>query len=291
MKRSRKIKVFYHLYIPGDMRSAYWHMFLDMQMKELIASDLYRNCDFYITITMAKNWINLNNKNIVRNSTSLYTVSNEIITFEEKVKEYIKYRYPFAIILDVRDISETNIYEGQCLQFIHEMSMKEDFDVLYTHSKGTTVPEIITVSNWREVLNHFMVTKWKKCLKLLEESDVVGIIDNPARKEMRTGHPIFPSGNFWWSKSEHIRNLPDPINSEEYMKDFPEAFPGKPLYRYSFERWITLNLPRFAVMYNTNAEHYSNYCIVENLYKQKPYVIDISQTAEVNTNGESLRRS
>jgi hypothetical protein len=284
----RKIKVFYHMYISPDFRASYWHIFLDMYMKELISSNLYRNCDFYITITMPKNWVNFNNKDIVKNSTSLYMPSNEIITFEQKVKEYIKYRYPFAIILDIRDISETNIYEGHCLDLIHKMSMNEDFDILYTHSKGVMMPEAISVSNWREVLIYFMITKWKKCLKWLEASEVVGILDNPARKEIGTGHPIFPSGNFWWSKSEYIRSLPEPIKSEEYMKDFPEAFPGNPLYRYSFERWITVNLPKFTVMYNTNAEHYLNYCIVENLYKQRPYIIDISKTSEINTNGELI---
>jgi hypothetical protein len=215
----RKIKAFYHIYIPEDIRAAYWHIFLDMHMKEMISSDLYRNCDFYITITMPKSWTYFNGKDIIKNSTSLYMKSNETINFEQKVREYIKYRYPFAIILNIRDTNETNIYEGQCLNLIHKMSMDDNFDILYTHSKGVTMPEVISVSNWREILSYFTITKWKKCIKWLEVSEVVGIIDNPARKEMNTGHPIFPSGNFWWSKSEHIRNLPDPINSEEYMKD------------------------------------------------------------------------
>lgn len=286
----KKIKVFYHIYIPETIRASSWHMFLDLQMKELIDADLHRKGEIYITITMPKLWTSLDSLNFLKNGIIPYSISEEIITFEEKVREYITHRYPFAIILDVRDSSEENIYEGQCMKFIYKMSLVEDFYVCYTHSKGITNQSSISVSNWRELLNHFLIKKWKKCIELLDDADVVGLVDNAARKEVRCGHPIFPSGNFWWSTSDHIRKLPEPLNSKEYLKDYPETFPGEPLYRYAFERWVTVNLPKFAVVFNTNTEHYHNYCLLENLHKQKPYILDLKQSSIKDTNGVLIQK-
>jgi hypothetical protein len=91
-------------------------------------------------------------------------------------------------------------------------------------------------------------------------TDVVGV------KDKRTTD-VMVSGNFWWSKSEYIRKLPEPIDSTTYQVH-PKFHPGGPSYRYTFEDWISIEKPIVYHIVDTRTSHYENYCFLENLLKE-----------------------
>ena len=127
---------------------------------------------------------------------------------------------------------------------------------LYIHSKGV-VSASASVSNWREILNHFCITEWPNCIKQLETADVVGI------KDITTSNDII-SGNFWWSKSSHIVKLLDPLDTSRYVTDV-NLHPSGPAYRYGFEKWILQHSPKIHHLVDTATDHFDNYCFLENV--------------------------
>ena len=181
--------------------------------------------------------------------------------FGENLKKYINTRYPFINILDIRDTSEpNNIYEGQTLKFLYDRCLLDDNTyVLYTHSKGIGHP---TISNncWRQILDHYSVNRWKKCVDILENTntELVGVKDISA---------LTVSGNVWWAKSSYIKNLPEPVDSSKYA--VVHKWPGTKEYRWAFEDWISLNNPRTYHMANTQVYHYDTTRYLEDLIAEE----------------------
>lgn len=269
------LKVFYHLYIPESAFAAVWPVWIDQQLGLIKQSGLSDNAQIYITITMPKYWNGLGGWPFKKTSSNPDQLEFNYCLFFEKVTEYINIRYPFVTILNIRDSGETNIYEGECLRFLHLSSQKSDSLYLYFHSKGISTITMPATHSWREVLNHYMITEWKQCVSLLENHDVVGVLDADHKKNIAAGIPITPSGNFWWARGDYIRKLPHPLAVHEYVED-PTHYPGGPAYRYSFERWISSGLPKLGVIANTNTTHYDNYCFLEKLPAQTHYTVNTS---------------
>jgi hypothetical protein len=105
--------------------------------------------------------------------------------------------------IEVRLHDDFSIYERFTLNMLHDDSQEEDFDVLYLHTKGITKPYNQCVLDWVNYLKFFNIYKHEDCLKELKKYDAVGV--NLFTPE--TGDPGHYSGNFWWSKSQHIRKL------------------------------------------------------------------------------------
>jgi hypothetical protein len=82
----------------------------------------------------------------------------------------------------------------------------------YMHSKSVSRNEKC-YKDWRDLCDYFTITKWRLSVELLNYYDCVGInLKNFPKKHY--------SGNYWWSKSEHINKLND-IN-EGYLS--PEMY-------------------------------------------------------------------
>jgi len=248
----RAIEVFYHIFIPADIRATMWTWYVDQQLQLIKKSKLPEVAEINVAITMPRDW----NQIVMPFRPNGDDQTN--ITFEQKVREYINTRFPWANIIDVRDI-DPNIFEGQTLELIWEHAQHYDFDICYVHSKGV-VSASPSVGNWREILNHYCITEWPTCIKLLEQADAVGL------KDKKSLDFTF-SGNFWWSKSEHIRTLPDPIDSTVYTTN-SELFPGGPGYRYAFEYWVRSNNPKVDYIIDTETDHFNEYCFLEDLLKK-----------------------
>lgn len=245
----RDIKVYYHFFIPPDHRAGSWHWWVDQQIGMIRKSNLDNVAEINMCITMPRYWKEMFGINIYTHS-----VMNPI-NFEEKVREYISLRYPFVKIRDVRDVIEHNIYEGQTLKLLHEESANGDYDICYIQNKGAISGFTAMVANWRDLLNHYIINEWSTCVKHLRDYDLVGIAD-------RNCSNIMLSGNFWWAKSEYIRTLANPINSNIYMQD--ENFhPWGPSYRYAFEHWVAKGNPKLYHVVQTHVDHYSEYCFLE----------------------------
>lgn len=152
----------------------------------------------------------------------------------------IEYNYlKFTSILAEHDIErkisvvkfEENLDEFTTLSFLQNTICDLNFDVnvLYYHLKGVTSIQNHSdvnvtneaVTSWRNVMEYFLIEKWYNCIEMLYNYDSVGCFWNDENHEM---YPNMYCGNFWWSKSSHIKNLPkindiknDRMNAERFI--------------------------------------------------------------------------
>jgi hypothetical protein len=235
-----KLHVFYHLYIPADIRYTMWTWWVDEHMGIIKSSGLNDFASVNICITMPVN----------------FETKIPPVNFAKDVFDYINKRYPFVNIVNVRDTSEFNMYEGQTLHFLYETCLREDCYVLYLHSKGITSMQTNVVC-WRQMLNKFLIEDWQDCVDKLHDVDVVGVKDASC-------HEFAVSGNFWWAKSDYIKTLSEPLDSTKYQTR-ESFYPGNPDYRYSFEDWLWFGKPRIKYVFDSKIKHYEEMIFVENI--------------------------
>lgn len=97
------------------------------------------------------------------------------------------------------DCRHTELYEFPTLEMLHAFAQRNDYCVLYLHTKGVTLP-IESVDDWRACMLYWMVERWRECVAKLETHEAVGCnhISSPVRHFQ---------GNFWWARSRLIRKL------------------------------------------------------------------------------------
>lgn len=113
--------------------------------------------------------------------------------------------------------------EFSTLDLLWERAMKEDLNLLYLHTKGASNPKS-TTEDWVEYLTFFSVEKWRDRLEELKDWDCTGVNlggdwnevydrpdlwETPPHYDRLFGLKHY-SGNFWWTKSSHVRRLPKP---------------------------------------------------------------------------------
>lgn len=224
------ITVFYHLYLPFTQQFYLFPIWLDEQLGALAKSKLHKHAQIKMCITMPMYFHVLNmNKN-----------------YYEMVREYIQNRFPFVEIVEVRDTNNTNIYEGQTLYHVWQHAQNNNGAVLYFHSKGITTPGNPTVHDWRRMMQYFLIDKWEVCIAQLRTHDVV------TTKSQWLG-------NFWWANCSHLRQLPNPINSNEYVTHDNSIMPGQNNYRLAFEIWHSYRSPSTYYMHETTVNHYQSF--------------------------------
>lgn len=162
----------------------------------------------------------------------------------------------YVIIDSNPDISKC---EFPTLDLIWKHSQTEEFDILYLHTKGVTKPGHQNIVDWTNYLSYFSIEKWTDRKIDLEESDCSGVnlFGNPddIREHPSTwGYgkaPIHYSGNFWWSKSSHIRKLPNPI---AWLPDENHR-----RWRVMAEMWLCQHPDgKYACAWNSNTNHYES---------------------------------
>lgn len=248
------IKVFYHVYIPPDMRACAWCWYVDQQLQLIRLSKLHQVAQIHMRVTMPVWWTDL------FGSPFLHHTHHTPITFGDKLKEYVTLRYAWVHEIQLLDISE-NVFEGTTLKHMHDISQHEQFLALYIHTKGVIPQASPSIANWREVLNHFMITEWPHNVKLLETHDVVAVNDQ------LSSHSPVVSGNFFWARSDYIKTLADPLQPEQYTHN-TDVWPSGANYRYAFELWILSREPRVHYCVNTQVNHYGEYCFLEDLVRK-----------------------
>ena len=178
-------------------------------------------------------------------------------------------------------------------------SKKESFNVLYLHSKGVSDrhqnnKEII--SNWTNVMLHYCIKYSKDIINnYLKKYSVVGVnlIFDPV--------PHF-YGNFWWSSSNHIKNLDicGPIypDAEFWITTINGLYlslynHGKSLYHYNLKYSEYENIIEHNEYYITNYDKndsiyygYKNYKLI-NFEKLKKFETDLDTI--FITNNDSIR--
>lgn len=102
--------------------------------------------------------------------------------------------------------------------------------VCYYHLRGVTSPvDNMPVVDQRHYMTYFNIERYDLCLNYLEQGmDAVGV-------DLSTWPAVHFSGNFWWSKSEHINRLTAP----EEMPGIPNFYSSDDKYhRHRCEMWI-----------------------------------------------------
>jgi hypothetical protein len=159
------------------------------------------------------------------------------------------------VIIDYSD--DISKCEFPTLELIHKHSKEAEFDILYLHTKGVTKPGVKTIEDWTNYLSYFNINKWVDRVKDLKSNDTSGVNLGGNPEDIQShpswwGYgkaPLHYSGNFWWSKSSHIRNLSSPFN---WLPD------GDCLrWRMMAEMWVCqIQTGKYHSAWHSNVNHY-----------------------------------
>ena len=209
---TNNIYVFYHIYC-----NKYTLEVIKDQINKIVFSGLYDKCTkIYCFITGEEEYVNICHEYVKRcgKKFSVEAIDTNDKTYERftllKIKKYIKPNDKF----------------------------------LYLHSKGITKQNNQYVTDWRNVMEYFLIYKFNECLKELDNYDTVGInhID-----------PVHYSGNFWWTKGSYYMTLSDSI----------------PDYYIAPENHICTKNPKARNLFSTKLEGMGHYT---NLYPMINYI-------------------
>lgn len=99
--------------------------------------------------------------------------------------------------------TEENLYEKFAINNYKKYIREDNYYLYYFHTKGLKNlddPGFNIIKSRRQILNFYIIQKYKICIKLLKMYDAVGC-----------SLSLYPkkhfSGNFWWSKSEYLNTL------------------------------------------------------------------------------------
>ena len=241
----KNINIFYHYYIDDEVMLPMWHYWLDEQLTAIQNAGLDKKANVFMCISMPMYLTHINDFIIADNNEDY---NSKGISFFDKVSGYIKWRYPFVKIINVRDSSEVNLYEGLTLSGLYHYCLQYSGKILYIHNKGgiSFTPGNPAVKMWLEALDYYMITEWEDRIKELDEYDLVGMGDLCTKKTN------VMSGNFFWTNAEYVRTLAQPL-------DVPTYDPNNEDYRYAFEQWINTGNPKKLYFINTEVDHYNTY--------------------------------
>jgi hypothetical protein len=122
-----------------------------------------------------------------------------------------------------------------------------DSQILYFHSKGISHPSN-NQNDWRMMMQHFLIIKWRKAIKLLDDHDAVGVNWRLGGMNQGNGMVEVPhfSGNYWWANASFLKKL-DPMFLDDH-------------YRMTHEFWIGSVTGKIANLHETNLDHYNQAC-------------------------------
>ncbi len=142
---------------------------------------------------------------------------------------------------------DTALYERPTLLKLHELSVSNPAHatVLYLHTKGITRgANSEYIADWVNLMEYFVIDRWKDCILALQEHDVCGV-------NWRNVPLLHFSGNFWWATTRYAATLPAFISAGYYDP----------------EMWIGLNFPNCKCFHESGVDHYYH------LYPESKYVL------------------
>jgi len=201
------IGVYYHAYLDDNFL---WSQILLEQFKAMEESGLDKKINkFWITATTQQD----QRAELFYKLCSLYNMPIQI--------QFIKNAYPNDAEM-MRDLSNIfanaskNVDERYTLFKMYEDAKTEDMKILYLHSKGVTsiinnlMPGLVSKYKnrfyWRNFMN-YVIRDWEKCVPALDEYDTAGI-------DYQTDPSEHYRGNFFWTKSSHVKTLASPDTIE-----------------------------------------------------------------------------
>ena len=146
-------------------------------------------------------------------------------------------------------------FEFLTIQKLWLESFDSDCNFLYLNGRGVT-RKTSEVEAWTDYLLYFNVNKWKERVEDLKEYDCSGteLLQAGAIDNSYSDWSTHYSGNFWWSKSEHIKKLQEPLKLNTSN-------------RFLCERWI--GSEKKSKYYNA---WFSGVNLYDNIYDESFYV-------------------
>jgi len=146
------------------------------------------------------NYLNIINDQIQKLINSeLYNNTETILCFVSmKTKECLELLAKYDKIKIIS--TQENFYEDFALtNYKKYLPNTNKYYIYYFHTKGVSKDEKC-IHDWRKMCDYFTINKWRLNVELLNYYDCVGVnLKNYPKKHY--------SGNFWWSKSEHLDKL------------------------------------------------------------------------------------
>jgi hypothetical protein len=201
---NKQIIIFYHTYLVGNYK-----LLIHEQLLKIFESGLYDSCNkIYIGIyshdDASINWL----LNLVSSYKKIVPLIYEVNESERSTLKYL--------------LDESNNVDAYFLYFMTKnvLSNTKTYD-----------EQIVKNELWRISMEHHVIHKWKECINYLDDGyDAVGINYVPYS---HVGNHQHFSGNFWWTKSSHIKTL-----DKNYLYDTKLLGQQNPLLA---EFWIGSN--------------------------------------------------
>lgn len=140
---------------------------------------------------------------------------------------------------------DPSAHEFPTLDLIRKVCKQNECYVCYYHLRGVTSPlDNLCVVDQRHYMTYFNIEKYKDCLGYLEQGfDAVGV-------DINTWPTTHFSGNFWWSRSEHINTLLSPHDTPGIPNFYATENKN---HRHRCEMWICSN-PQHNYLETWNSE-------------------------------------
>ena len=136
--------------------------------------------------------------NLIDSNSIQYFEKIFVVNIGEKIDQNDFHHNKIQIINYSDDV---NLFEIPTINLIRTFcEYNDNCEILYLHTKGVTCPNSKNVSDWKNMMTHFLVNKCTDCFELLKKYDTVGCNYTEAP------HKHY-SGNFWWANSNYIKRL------------------------------------------------------------------------------------
>lgn len=249
----KKFALYYHIWSPPD--SDIWKLFIDEQIKRIYKSGITKYADVKCGI---------NGKS------------------SSRVYKFVK-NHSWINVVEVSDSDEQ--YEGFTLKHLYCDSLSDTYErVGYIHTKGISFlsghrdhdptrpgirdssqdKTIIAINSWRHFLEWGCIDMWKENVDKLDQHHTSGVNYSPVP------WPHY-SGNFWWARSDYVKNLEHPIERMNKKSGWADQ-------RLSFESWIGIGNPKpysikniiFQAYYPQNDDIFPSLVDISNFYSNLP---------------------
>jgi hypothetical protein len=173
----------------------------------------------------------------------------------------------YIIINDNKDVTKCEFPTVELL-WRNSIVDGDNTNILYLMTKGVSRdnPNVIDQLN---MLNYFLIDKWRDRLSELKENDCtsVNLRGNPEDLNFHPSlwgygkAPKHYSGNFWWTKSSHVKKLINPVSWCPDNNFFD--------WRMMCEMWICMDPnSKYHNAYSSTVDHY------QSPYPKELYQID-----------------
>lgn len=200
--KHKQIHIFYHIFAYNN-----WREIFDEQITALKQSGLYDEMyKLHVSVISSDSAdIDYILKNIGDKGTIIYISDNPKV-------------YEFPSLIELKKVAD----QTDCLVlYFHTKGSSNSIDTLkwyYPRVKSLKRLRLCSRS-WRKFMEYFTIFKWRTAISVLRDFDTYGCYLRHQQKF------TFYAGNFWWARSEHIRNL----------KPFTQTDLS---YRYAAETWL-----------------------------------------------------